>query len=226
MNYGLEGDAETLAAIARAHADIVLLQETTPAWEQALRTRFAGRYPQMAFRHAGGAGGLAVLSRWPFEERDYEPSEAGWFPAWRLVADSPLGPLQLLDVHLRPPVSEGGSVVGGYFSTPPVRRAEMEQFVRLLEPDLPTLVAGDFNEGRSGGAVEVLVERGFRDTLPAFDVPPGTWRWSTSLGTVSAELDHIVHGPGLVPVDARPLPLGRSDHLPVYAVFVRRPPPG
>ena len=110
VNFGLDGDPDTVAAIP--DADIVLLQETTEAWEHALET---DPHPYRAFRHCCLAGGLAILSRFPFREAAYvDPPEGGWFPGWVLVAETPLGRLQLLDVHLRPPRSESGSasVVG------------------------------------------------------------------------------------------------------------------
>ncbi len=219
VNYGLAGDDETLAAIRRGGADIVLLQETTAAWEAELRRELGSSYSHVAFRHSAGAGGLGVLSKHPFEERDYLPPEAGWFPAWRLVFDSPLGKLQVLNLHLRPPVSDGGSVLSGYFSTPPIRESEMAQFHASLEPGLPTLVVGDFNEGSGGRAIVYLAERGFRSALPEFEGPQDTWRWQTSVGTVRSQLDHIVYDERLEPLEVKVLPYGRSDHLPVIGVF-------
>ncbi|HEX6766898.1 MAG TPA: hypothetical protein VF103_15490, partial [Polyangiaceae bacterium] len=50
LNYGLAGDAPTLEALAARPSDLVLLQETTPEWETALRARFESEYPFIAFR--------------------------------------------------------------------------------------------------------------------------------------------------------------------------------
>ncbi|MBI4951073.1 MAG: endonuclease/exonuclease/phosphatase family protein [Myxococcales bacterium] len=225
LNFGLGGDPAGIEAIRRSFADLVLLQETTPEWEEALRRELSDRYPHMAFRHCCRAGGLGVLSRFELDPREYIESDTGWFPAWRVLASTPLGTLQLLDVHLHPAVSESGSVVSGYFTTPPLRRAEIERFFPALDPGLPTLVAGDFNEGRSGGAVGFLEERGFRSALSEFDAPSVTWRWDLGGDGIALELDHILHDAALEPLDCRPVPLGRSDHYPVYAVFrLRRTP--
>lgn len=221
VNYGLAGDATTLEAIAEGDADLVLLQETTPAWEVALRRRYEADYAHIDFRHGGGAGGLGVLSRLPFEAKELLPSEHGWFPAWRLVFDTPIGALQVLNVHLRPPISDGGSVVWGVLSTPPIREAEIRQLYPALDPRLPTLVAGDFNEGRHGRAIVYLEGRGLRSALPQFQGSQATWRWASSLGPVSAQLDHLVHDWRLQPRQVRVLAAGRSDHLPVVGVFTR-----
>lgn len=73
VNFGIPGDEPTLAAIERGDADVVFLQEINAAWERELRARFAGTYPHLAFYPRGGAGGLAILSRWPLGERQLVP---------------------------------------------------------------------------------------------------------------------------------------------------------
>ena len=226
VNYGLAGDDDTLRAITEQQADIVLLQETTPAWEAVLRGALGERYPHVAFRHCCGAGGMAVLSRFPFRERDYlEPPEGGWFPAWTLDVDAPLGRVQLMNVHLRPQIGDSGpnlgGVVSGMVTTPPIRRREISEHFARLDADVPTLIAGDFNESESGSALEYLEKQGFRSTLPEFS-DADTWRWNMSVvGTVARRFDHIVYGQGLEPLSARVVAAGNSDHLPVLAVFER-----
>jgi endonuclease/exonuclease/phosphatase (EEP) superfamily protein YafD len=222
VNFGLAGDPATLRAITHEPADVVFLQETTPAWERVIRRGLSDRFPHMAFRHSGGAGGLAVLSRLPFDKLDYIASPGGWFPAWRVIVRSPLGRVQVLQLHLRPPVSDGGSVVSGYFTTPKFRRMEIEHFSRVLDARLPTLVVGDFNEDPDGRAIRFLRGRGLRSVLPEYQPGATTWRWNTSLGVqLTHTLDHIVYGPRLQPLEARVIRAGRSDHLPVLAIFQR-----
>lgn len=225
LNYGLAGDEATMDAIALGDAEVVLLQETTPAWETALRRRFAQRYPHMTFHHCCGAGGLAVMSVHPItSEQRLEPSERdAWFPGLKVVVDAPLGPVQLVDVHLRPPVSHSGSILSGVLSTPPVRRQQIADFHAAFDPALPTIVAGDFNESSGGRAVGFLVDHGFRDALPEGGAR-NTWRWATSVGTIEQQLDHIMYGPTLQPTDMEVRPDGRSDHLPLVGTFTPRPP--
>jgi endonuclease/exonuclease/phosphatase (EEP) superfamily protein YafD len=218
VNFGLDGDPATVAAIRRSGADVVFLQETTPGWERELRALRA-IYPRQAYRHDRGAGGLAVLSKLPFRQLEYLPSPAGWFAAWRVLVATPLGALQVLQVHLRPPVSDRGSWVSGYFTTGSFRRGEIDHFARSLRPGMPTLVVGDFNEGDAGKAVRYLADRGLRSVLADAGSADTTWRWQTSLGQISLRLDHICYSRELVPVRAQVLRDGRSDHLPVLAVF-------
>jgi endonuclease/exonuclease/phosphatase family metal-dependent hydrolase len=220
VNFGIARDPETVAVIRAGGADVVFLQETTPGWERALRRALGRRYPHQAYRHAGGAGGLAILSRHRFREGGYLSPPGEWFPAWRVVLESPLGPLQVLQVHLRPPVSDRGSWVSGYFTTGGYRRGEIAHFAKSLRRDLPTLVVGDFNEGAGGKAVRGLEQsHGLRNALEAFQPGATTWQWQTSLGRIKLQLDHILHDARLRPLDVRVLRAGRSDHFPVVALF-------
>ena len=218
VNYGLAGDQATLAAIEDVDAEVVVLQETTPEWERVIRSQLADRYEHMLFRHSGGAGGLAILSRHPLRKEGYLPSPSSWFPAWRLIVESNFGPVQLLAVHLRPPVSDSGSVVSGYFSTQDIRAQEIDAYLQELDPELPTVIAGDLNE-RNGEAIELLNSSGYRSALPEFQGRAPTWRWNTSVGTIRSQLDHVLYDSRLVPLDARVLQTGRSDHLPVLVLL-------
>ncbi len=220
VNYGLEGDAATIEAIRRGAADVIVLQETTRGWETALRRSFGDELSEISFVHAGGAGGLALLSRYPIvEEEIIDPPEGGWFPAWRLILETPLGRVQLLAVHLRPPISDGGSVVSGYLSTPSVRADEIAAYERRLDPDLPTIVLGDFNENEDGRAIGRLRARGMRSVHDEL-IDTRTWRWQTSVGEITSTLDHVVYDERLRPIAARVIEAGRSDHLPVVADLV------
>ena len=226
LNYGLAGDPTTLDAIGDRRSDLVLLQETTPEWESALRERFAGRYPYIAFRHCCLAGGLGILSKYAFEELEYlDPPPGGWFPGWRVRVASPFGPLQVLNVHLRPQLGDSGANVSGVLSgmvtTPPLRKAQIQIYTAHLEPSVPTLIAGDFNESESGSAVEWLEARGLHSVVPDF-THDDTWRWDTSVGRVSRRFDHIVHSRELEVLTAGVVKAGRSDHLPVFAVLELR----
>lgn len=221
VNFGIPGEPSTVDMIRRADADIVLLQETNPAWARALRDELSDMYSHMDFRHCCRAGGLAVLSRYAVDAREYIPAPSGWFPAWRLMAHTPIGDIQLLDVHLRPPVSDSGSWIVGQFTTAGVRLSEIEEYVKHLEPDVPTIIAGDFNESKDGRAVEYLAERGYRSVIAEFAPDQPTWRWQTKVGPLRAQLDHIMYSRQLRPLEAKVLQGGQSDHLPVYSVLER-----
>ena len=225
VNFGTAGDPEILELIAGSGADLVLLQETTPRWEKALREALVGRYPNMAFLPSDRrAGGLAFLSRHPLEPRESSRSPIGWFPAWRAVAHTPIGPVQLLNLHLRPPGRDGGSYLRGYMTSQEDRLRETLAHLELVDPALPTIIAGDFNEDSRGRSLRHLAGRGFDGALERFRPFQHTWRWQTAMGTVRWQLDHILTGPRLEAIDAWVLQGGGSDHLPVLARVKRRGP--
>jgi endonuclease/exonuclease/phosphatase family metal-dependent hydrolase len=138
------------------------------------------------------------------------------------VIDGPCGRVQILGVHLRPAVSDGGSWVSGHFSTPVVRAAEIRSFVERLSPELATVVAGDFNEEEDGDASRFLLERGFSSALARFAPERFTWRWPTAVGELHKQLDHVFYDARLDVLSAEVRAAGRSDHLPVIAVIARR----
>jgi endonuclease/exonuclease/phosphatase (EEP) superfamily protein YafD len=221
VNFGLAGDPQAVAGIREAGADVVFLQETNAEWEWALRDGLGGLYPTIEFLERPAAGGMGLLSRWPVVESEVlDPPEEGWFPAWRVVLATPLGPVQFLGVHLHPQISESGSVVSGYFTTGDNRLAEIRAHLERLDSGLPTLLLGDFNETTGGDALEHLAELGYASALDEFDPGRETWRWTTSAGSISFQFDHLVHDARLEPLEVRVLEAGRSDHLPVLGVFV------
>jgi len=112
-------------------------------------------------------------------------------------------------------------VVSGYFTTGDNRLAEIERHLAALEPGLPTLLLGDFNESTDGDALERLAALGYRSALDQFDPGRDTWRWTTSVGTISFQFDHLVHDGRLDPIDVRAIDAGSSDHVPVLGIFVR-----
>lgn len=217
VNFGIACDPATLETIASTPADAVFLQETNPEWEQCLRERMGATHVHIAFRHEPAAGGLAVLSKLPFDQRDFIPSPIGWFPGWRIVLRSELGNVQVLQVHLRPQVSDSGSYVSGYLSTGHYRLREISEYSPVIEEGLPAIVLGDFNE-RSGKAVKHLEQLGMRDVLDDFDLG-STWRWKTSVGTLRMQLDHVFYRGALSPLSAQVLQAGNSDHLPILVAF-------
>jgi endonuclease/exonuclease/phosphatase (EEP) superfamily protein YafD len=228
LNYGNSNLTATLDAIAAGDADVVLLQEITREWRDALRKRFAAEYPYQAHQvWTRGPGGIAVVSRLELlEEALWEPpaGTGAWFPAQRIVVATRFGPLQILNVHLRPAL-DGGSWVRGFMTTPPVRRREMEaHWQQLRLHRLPTIVAGDFNEDDTGRAIDYLAHHGMT-RVPT--TGPRTWHYETTHdGTTSdllkIDLDHVMIDSHLVARDAAVLDAGTSDHRPVVVTISPR----
>ncbi|HVK86070.1 MAG TPA: endonuclease/exonuclease/phosphatase family protein [Kofleriaceae bacterium] len=225
VNFGLAGDLEGVRALDGMHADLVFLQETNPAWEDALVGAFQRRYPHHRFAPPIDmpAGGMGVMSRFPIASIEHlPPATGGLFFAWRVVIDTSLGRLQVLDVHLRPPISDGGSWVAGYFTTREDRLREIEYHLARLDRSLPTLIVGDFNEEHGGLALGRLTQLGYHDAVAQYAGPRRTWEWTVSSGvTLSFQLDHILYDERLIAVRGGVHEAGRSDHKPIWADFER-----
>lgn len=222
INFGGRGDPQALAAVRSGDADVVFLQETTPAWEHAFKRTFSREFPHQRWLHVrGGAGGMAVLSKWPFA-LEAIPAGPGWFDALRAEVTTPIGPVEVLSVHLRPPVSDSGSFIAGHFTTPKVRKGELRHHARHLKGDAPLIVLGDFNEdGDGSGVVWMRKAKGLSNALMQFEPDAETWRWPTWAMELTDTFDHILYDARLVCLNARVIDAGRSDHLPVVAEFLR-----
>ncbi len=211
-------DRGTVEAVGGTGADVVCLQEVSGGWARVLAGRFGGRYPHRLVE-PGGSSGLAVLSRYPLEDRGLVRGDPGWHPAWNVVAHTPLGPVQLVQVHLRPVFSGRGDPVRSWAGLGRDHLRQIRLFTRGVERGLPTLIVGDFNEGPDGAAVRWLERAGFDNALPLVRPGQPTWRMPSPGAQLDATIDHILFDAQLAPLDAWVVSRGRSDHLPVVARF-------
>lgn len=223
VNWGGARPDLATEAILRSGADIVCLQETTPQWQHYLRTALAHDYPFTEFRDSKTrmGGGIAFLAKVPGSSVAYVPSDTGWFDGWIVKFDTAIGAVQVVNVHLRPPVSDGGSWVSGYLTTRDDRRTEMERFYNAREPGLPMLVMGDFNDGENSSVVRWLEDKGMVNALPQFDYYSPTWKWRTSVLTLKRRMDHILYTAEFDCSAAEVIAAGASDHFPVQAILTK-----
>jgi endonuclease/exonuclease/phosphatase (EEP) superfamily protein YafD len=225
VNWGGPAPELAVAAIRREQPDVVCLQETNAEWERYLRGQLSKDYPHMAFRNSKlrAGGGLGFLSKVPMKEVAYIPSNTDWFDGWIMSFATSAGSVQVLNVHLRPPVSDRGSFgASGYLFTDDDRQREIKRFHAQARGDLPLIIAGDFNDGENSGVLRWLKTKGMQNALPEFDSSTPTWQWRTSLITLKRRMDHIVYPPDFYCYDAKAIRTGASDHYPVVAVFGRR----
>lgn len=216
-------------AITQASADIVLLQETNPAWERRLASL---EYRHVHYHHPTRqlAGGSAVLSRFPLAECraiSFGDVAGSVFPALACAVDTPAGVLRVVNVHLRPPLElSGGALLSSARTTASVRLGEARSLMRAC-PDAD-LVAGDFNEADGSAALATLAAAGFGDALAEW-VPrrKETHLWPLARGlTLRKRLDHVAYrtarlacvGCGVLSGFEE----GASDHQPVLARLVGR----
>ncbi len=216
VNFGV-GDPssarypETIAALARQEADVLLLQETTPFWEEVIGEALRETYPHQRWRDPTlpyAASGAAILSRFPLSPLDVSPSPVDWFACISAVATTPRGPLRLVNVHLEPAATKPALFYVAFH-----HHLEIDAHVDAfdLNPhDVPTIIAGDFNEERAG-ATETLTDRGFDDPVRRFATGKVTWRWPP----LALQLDHVFVSDHFEALNATVEEEGASDHFPV-----------
>ena len=221
VNWGGVGADQVADVIRNFDADVLCLQETTPQWEKYLRNQLAAEFPFVAFGESEGrmGGGLAFLSKVPAREVAYIRSDTSWFDGWIVQFETQLGPVQVLNVHLRPPVSDRGGWISGYLGTRDDRLREMERFYKHIKPNIPLIVAGDFNDSENSQVVNWLQYRGLTNALPQFDPGSPTWRWKYRGIKLNRRMDHIMYSPELYCANSEVILRGPSDHFPVVATF-------
>jgi len=223
-----------MEAIRSNDCDVCYLQETNENYEAFFGERMSDLYPFQLFRHSENwcAGGMGVLSKYPFVEVNWIPAKSQWFHGWIIKVETPLGDIQFLNTHLRPPIQAGNSMIPSplaFYYSKAERLEDLQGWFPYLVPEVMTIILGDFNESHRGmfygKAIQWLEtpEMGFRDAIDEFD-PSVTWEWPLPMNMkLQANFDHIFYRKSeLLCVIAGVRREGSSDHFPVVAIFQKK----
>ncbi len=218
-----------LAAIVSAAADVVALQEISPAMADRLRLELQDRYPYAEIAAGVDGAGKGVLSRYPLEALG---RAHGWFNTRSpqgVLLHLPWGDVALFNNHntsTSRTLSEWPTEISDSMRQ---RERTSDMMVEFAAGSpLPVIALGDFNTTERSSAY-LLMRKGFQDawleagfgfghTFPGgplaptpFGVSPPPWL---------LRIDYVFHTPELTAVDARIGPWdGISDHRPVVAVL-------
>lgn len=219
MTYNIHrdrvSDASTVDSVGASNVDVIFLQEVTSAWAAALENKYRGQYPYRLYAPKENAGGLAMLSHFPLEDRGVIPVPGDLHPGWVVDVASPGGHVQVVGVHLRSLFNGTRDWVSNYFATGSDHVFETRLFMDHAHPEIPTIVMGDFNESPDGDAVQLLEGRGFTNVLPMFK--PGQFTWQGKAIGLDMTIDHVMIDRSFDALDAWTERRGKSDHLPVIA---------
>ncbi len=202
------------------NADILLLQETTPAWQTCLKKHFSSIYPFRKYQHHTDEGGLAILSRYPIKTIHYLKLDSLRYPAWVVLIKSKLGPIQIVNIHLHPPLTKDnklGFLAQGYFSSKIKRLREIKNILHYVNPHLPTIIAGDFNENDYGLAIQYLKKQHYLDALSYNKTYTHTWYWSIGPFHLTGRYDHLFFTHAINLINVQVLHEGVSDHYPIVS---------
>lgn len=205
--FRIEDPAAQAAMFLKSDADVLALQEFTPALEALLDTPEARtRFPHRMTWATAGPKGMGLYSRYPMDPTPYVP-RSRWMHA-RIRG------IDVYSVHLSPPKSMAATQD---------RADELEAIADLVRPSTtPSIVLGDFNIApTSPDFRHFLADSALRDQV-AWCGRSWTNTWGFRLLPALVRIDQVVASSNLVCSEAATLPRAGSDHAPVRVRLGRR----
>ena len=203
--YRSRDATHALAWLAAHPADVVVLQEVTTEWSDALSVT-GDLYPHRATRPRQDPYGIGVLSRWPLVRVDYVDFAGDGLPSVVATLDVDGRLVQVIGLHTTWPVLKKLQLARD--------RALTRAAALARESALPTVIAGDFNLTPYAPAFRRLErEAGMRDAFA-----PLWWRptWRAALWPLALPIDHVLLPRGACVQSATIGEDVGSDHRPVF----------
>ncbi len=193
--------------IHKISPDVLLLQELTHSWRDALETSdLPARYPYWKMLTREGSYGIALLSRYPLA--DAEIIQVNVVSLIRATVSLEGASLRMYHVHGPSP---------RFFHSLPAAEAYWAEVARLVAQESgPTAVVGDFNVTQHARWYANLIDQGLhsahRDCGRGYAVtwPNGTWPIVPPI-----RIDHALLSAEVECVSIRELPDQLSDHRPL-----------
>jgi endonuclease/exonuclease/phosphatase (EEP) superfamily protein YafD len=198
------------AWLATRPADVLVIQEVTPAWAAELGS--TAHYPHRHVVPREDPYGLALLSRWPLEAVTPVDLAGDGLPSLTAVVDAAGQRVRILALHTRWPIT-------------PALAAARDEALRgaaamARATDLPLVLLGDLNVTPDSPAfTRLLRQAGLRDAMHGQGWHP---TWLAGFWPLALRIDHVLVSPGLCVEQAEAGPPVGSDHRPVLA-RLRRP---
>lgn len=203
LNYLNDDRPALIEWLSREPADLVLLQELTPAWATSLEALPALPYRQ--FLPRTDPYGIGVLSRWPIEDAHARDYAADGLPSLVGVTGAADQRFSFAALHTHWPI------------LPDLMRRRDQVLLKLTEEVRSRpgrwIVGGDLNlTAYSPVFRRFLSDAGLHDTRP-----PGAWApsWLAGFWPLAMRIDHVLVTPAAC-VDSNEVgPEFGSDHRPV-----------
>ncbi|CAN5168203.1 hypothetical protein BH09SUM1_BH09SUM1_22570 [soil metagenome] len=213
--------AGTQRIIEQANPDVVCLQEASPAARTFLRQKLAAKFPH--FSSLGGTttdGTITVLSRYPI--RQPLVADGMWVGFINVGGRE----VQLANVHL--------SGLGKWAKTPAemtkefarteeIRTTQLHKLFLRLEPNYPTIIAGDCNTLPGSNVCKLLAEKRFTDSLAFFSATvayaPTFHLFANTPLSYGIRIDYIWRDPTIRAKSGKVIDGGASDHEAVLATL-------
>jgi endonuclease/exonuclease/phosphatase (EEP) superfamily protein YafD len=189
-------------------ADVVVVQEVTTEWAQALAATVA-QYPHRVLRVREDPYGIGLLSRWPIERVDAVDFAGDGLPSLVASVDVRGTKVQVIGVHTHWPVLKR------------LQRARDRVLHRVAalarETNVPTIVAGDINLTPYAPAFHQLE----RESRLLDALAPRAWRptWQASVWPLALPIDHVLVPESACVTTAAIGPAVGSDHRAVIVTL-------
>jgi len=205
------GTTGIVKEIVEAKADVLLLQEYTPHWHEAIRGAVGHEYPYQMFEDREDAFGVAIYSRFPFVGPVDLSVPLGeiQLPQIRAVVDVNGTNVAVYGVHLMPPRSLNRTAMN---------RAMFADVLDLFAKErLPVIVSGDFNFTPTSSQAAAFRGAGFTEAHAQAGWGRGsTWPVHSIFRYVPGiRLDQVYMRGALSCVTSRTGVGSGSDHRPV-----------
>lgn len=216
MNVNCQrGDPSAVrAAISNAHPDLLVLEEISDQWLDALAPALAA-YPFRKVQARHDNFGIGLFSRHPLDSAGIAPFGVVDIPS--VFAELRLGgrPLTFIATHPMPP---GGALLASE------RNRHLEWMAdEIAARSGPVLLLGDLNTSPWSPVYRRFLENsGLMDSAKGRSIRP---TWPSGIPLLWIPLDHALHSDGIAIHDRS---VGRnigSDHLPLIVDFSCTPPP-
>ncbi len=206
--YANDDPRRMLDWLAANEPDLVVLQEVSPAWIDALAATLPA-YPHRELLARNDPYGIGVLSRLPLGQVTALDLAGDGLPSLQVTADLAGHPLQLLGLHTHWPVTPG---------LQQARDRVLQQAAALArgQPS-SSIVLGDLNLTPYAPAFTRLVQSsGLRDALD-----DRAWRptWQASFWPLALPIDHVLVPSASCVLDTAIGPDIGSDHRPVLVTL-------
>jgi endonuclease/exonuclease/phosphatase (EEP) superfamily protein YafD len=204
LRFNNEDRALLLAEIEGFRADVIVLEEVTPAWWTAIeRSGLRASHPEVAKVIRDNPGGMAILSRHPLT--DIEVRYANAWPIITATIAIDGRRVHVAGVHPVAPISSFAN------------NQRAQRVITAIARDLarPRVVVGDFNASPYNRWHRQLLDLGLRDAHEVVGRPFAT-TWPNGRGLLPPlRLDYVFAERTIVPLDAREGRGQGSDHRPI-----------
>ena len=205
LQFSNRSQQTALAWLAEHPVDLIVVQELTGAWAQALAGSDA--HPHRFLLTREDPYGIGVLSRWPLESAGAIDLAGDGLPSIEGIVDIEGRRVRLLGLHTHWPV------------LPEVARMRDAALVGAAgiasASDLPVILLGDLNlTPDSPEFTRLLDESALRDVVSG-----RRWRptWQAGFWPLALRIDHVLVSPQLCVEAVEVGPSIGSDHRPVIA---------